>query len=88
MAKLSNYEFGQNINQQGQEKPESVEDAYNKYKDLSASQLQGALAEEVARQKADGSFDFDKLENMVESLSGYLPAQTYQNVKRIMQSLK
>ena len=63
-------------------------DKYNEYKDLSASQLNDELFKEVAKQKQDGSFNYAQLENMVESLKGSLSPENYQNMKRILESLK
>lgn len=65
-----------------------VMDRYNMYKDMSSSQLNGELFKEVARQKQAGTFDYAKLENMLESLRGSLTDENYQNMKRILESLK
>ncbi len=67
---------------------DDIMEKYNSYKDLSSDQLNQELFKEVAKQKQNGSFDYQKLENMVEGLKGSLSPENYQNVKRILESLK
>lgn len=98
MTKLSNYtrppkpsdeqkSKAQNENKKNISEKD-IMDKYNEYKDLSASQLNDELFKEVAKQKQDGSFNYAQLENMVESLKGSLSPENYQNMKRILESLK
>lgn len=91
MGRLSDFKSN------GQEKKEQtkqnvtekdVMDRYNMYKDMSSSQLNGELFKEVARQKQAGTFDYARLEGMLESLRGSLTEENYQNMKRILESLK
>ena len=65
-----------------------LQDKYNQYKDMSQSELNSELFKEVARQKSQGTFDYQKLASMLESLRGSLSEENYQNIKRIMESLK
>lgn len=63
-------------------------DKYNQYKDLSSDQLSQELFKEVARQKANGTFDYQRLESMLDSIKGSLSEENYQNMKRILESLR
>lgn len=67
---------------------EDIRQKFDTYKDMSKSQLSQTLLEEVAKQKAEGSFDYQRLESMVDSLQGMLPWQDYQNIRRLLESLK
>ena len=82
MGKLSNFKT-EKENQQ-----EKLMNKYNEYKNMSESQLSGELLKEVQRQKNNGTFDYEKLEKMVESLKDNLPEENYNNIKRILQSIK
>ena len=61
---------------------------YNKYKDMDAETLNSTLFSEVARQKSNGTFDYQKLESMLEGMKDALGETNYQNMKRILESLK
>lgn len=86
MAKLSEFEFNNKNNTNVSE--EELRNKFDEYKDMSKEQLNSQLFSEVARQKAEGSFDYNKLAEMVENLRGALPEQDYNNIKRILESLK
>ena len=67
---------------------QKIMQAYDNLKDLDSSALASKLAEEVGRQKADGSFDFDLLSQSVEAMRAFLPADTYQNLKKLLENLR
>ena len=67
---------------------EDLRKKYNQYKDMDNSQLSNELIKEVGRQKMAGTFDYDRLESMVEGLRGSLPEENYRNIKRILEGLK
>lgn len=83
--KLSEFEF-KNENQKVTE--EDLKNKFDQYKDMSKDELNSQLFSEVARQKAQGSFDYQKLASMVENLRGALPENDFNNIKRILESLK
>ncbi len=85
MSKLSQFS---NLPQNEKEAKEELNEKFNLYKDMNKQQLNEQLMQEVARQKQAGSFDFATLSNMVESLKSVLPETDYQNVKRILESLR
>lgn len=86
MAKLSEFEFKQENNNKSQEK--LLRDKYDEFKGMNKEELNSKLFEEVSRQKQNGTFDFQSLSNMVESLRGSLPEGDYNNLKRILESLR
>ena len=55
---------------------------------MSKQQLNQTLLSEVAKQKANGTFDYSQLESMVNSLQGVLPAKDYENIRSMLESLK
>ena len=65
-----------------------IMDKYNQYKDLSSDQLSQELFKEVSRQKANGTFDNQRLESMLDSIKGSLSEENYQNMKRILETLR
>ena len=86
MARLSEFDFNKNKKNTVTEK--ELRDKFDEYKDMNKEQLNSQLFSEVARQKSQGTFDYDKLSSMVESLRGALPEQDYNNIKRILESLR
>lgn len=82
MGKLSNF------NNDTENQQEKLINKYNEYKDMSSSQLSSELFKEVQRQKNEGTFDYNKLENMIESLKENLTEENYNNIKRILESIK
>lgn len=69
-------------------KQEDIVKKYNELKDLSSDELSKRLIDEVARQKNDGTFDYNKLLTTIESMRGMIPQQTYINMKRIIENFK
>lgn len=63
-------------------------DTYNELKDMNSDQLTNKLFQEVASQKASGKFDYNMLNDSVERIRNYLPPETYENIKRILITLK
>ena len=66
----------------------NIMDKYNQYKDLSSDQLSQELFKEVSRQKTNGTFDYQRLESMLDSIKGSLSDENYQNMKRILETLR
>lgn len=85
MGKLSEFK---NEEKKYNTQEEELKEKYDKYKNMNKQELDAALLQEVARQKQNGSFDYNALEGMVESLRGSLPENDYNNIKRILESLK
>ena len=85
MARLSQF-HGENKKQNIAE--EDLMSKFDEYKNLNQAQLNQKLFEEVSRQKREGSFDYQALENMLEAIKGNLSENDYQNVKRMLELLK
>ena len=94
MGRLSDFKPNENSQKDDvKSKKESITekdvmDKYNQYKDMSSSQLNNELFKEVAKQKQAGTFDYARLEGMLESLRGSLTEENYQNMKRILETLR
>lgn len=87
--KLSDFSRNENVKEpQKNITDKDIMDKYNQYKDLSSDQLSQELFREVSKQKANGTFNYNQLENMLESLKGSLSEENYQNMRRILESLK
>ena len=72
------------------EKEELKEDAQNlvkKYAKMSQTELSSALFQEVAKQKANGTFDKDKLFFMLDSIKHLLPNDAYNNISSVLKGL-
>ena len=83
MAKFS--QFGQRHDKVSEK---DLHDKFNEYKDMNKQDLHSTLLSEVAKQKNAGNFDYTSLKNMVDSLSGVLPADDYKKVLSLLESLK
>lgn len=83
MGKFS--QFSSNVNRATEQ---DIRQKFDSYKDMSKPQLQETLMREVAKQKANGSFDYKTLESMVDGLQGMLSPQEYDNIRKILESLK
>lgn len=86
MTKLS--EFKSDNRQKKAVTEQDLQQTYEKYKDKSQSELFESLMQQVNLQKANGTFDYAALEQMVNSLQGSLPKENFENIKRIMERLK
>ena len=67
---------------------QQMKQTYDQLKDLDASSLQEKLAEEVAQQKANGTFNYPLLQSSLESMKAFLPPENYENLKRLLESIK
>lgn len=84
MGKLSQF----NMANEEKDAKDKLQEKFDTYKDMSKDQLSGELYNEAKRQKQEGTFDYEKLSSMVESLKGALDEKSYENVKRILESLR
>lgn len=86
--KLSDYNRNDDNREKKNVTEKDIMDKYNQYKDLSNDQLSQELFKEVSLQKANGTFNYRQLEGMLESLRSSLSEENYNNMKRILESLK
>ena len=70
------------------QKKKTISETYDELKDCSSNELMQRLAKEIQMQKSSGTFDYDAIINSIEKMKPYLPAQTYENMIRIIDGLK
>ena len=88
MSKLSDFKNSNKEKLKSNVSQAEIQDKFNQYKDMSKEQLNNQLLSEVAKQKMQGTFDYENLERMVNSLQGSLSNQEFENIKRLLGSLK
>lgn len=71
-----------------QKSEQDIKSRYNELKDLDRGSLQAKLNEEVAAQKANGTFNYELLQSSLESMRAFLPPENYQNLQRLLESIK
>ncbi len=69
-------------------KSKTITETYEEIKDFSSEELMNRLAKEIQAQKNSGVFDYDALRTSIEKIKIYLPAETYENMIRVIDSLK
>lgn len=62
--------------------------SFDEFSKLDNNELSARLAEEVKRRKDEGSFDANMLLSSVESVRAFLPHETYENLKKLIENLK
>lgn len=67
---------------------QDIKARYDQLKDLDRDSLQNKLFEEVAAQKANGTFNYQLLQSSLESLQAFMPPENYQNLKRLLESIR
>ncbi len=89
MSRLSEFQPNyENKGNQNKSQEEELRNKYDQFQNMDRNQLNAQLYQEVARQKSAGTFDYPSLISMVEGLRGSLPEADYQNIKRILETLK
>ena len=67
---------------------QQAKDMISKYKDMNNQQLASELISEVARQKANGTFDKSKLIAMLDSIKGMLKYESqYIQLRQVIENL-
>lgn len=69
-------------------KKKDINEAYEELKDCSSEELMQRLSKEIQGQKLNGTFDYDALMSSIEKLKSYLPTGVYENMVRIIESLR
>ena len=72
----------------GEDKTKTMKKSYDDLKDLGSDELMERLRHEVQEQKENGTFDVNLLMDSIEKIKMYLPEQTYENMKRIIESIR
>ncbi len=82
------------ISEMSNEKPKSsnrkktINETYEELKHCSSEELMERLSKEISGQKLNGTFDYEGILASIEKIKTYLPAQTYENMMRIIESLR
>ena len=87
-SNFTKQDFGDDKKSQKAFSQKDAVDSYNQLKNLSSDELSKRLFEEVAKQKQQGTFNYDMLISSIESIKGMIPQKTYQNLKSLVESLK
>lgn len=66
----------------------SVENLYNEYKGYSKDELTEMLYEQVKRDKANGSFDINKIENSLNMIMPYVSESQKNNLKNLLNKIR
>lgn len=63
---------------------ENIEKAYKHFQNMPKDELLSTLHKEVAKQKANGTFDIQKLETTLNTLDGFLSPEQKKNIKELL----
>ncbi len=66
---------------------QTAEDLVNKYKNMDSSSLMNEFIREVARQKQNGTFDKNKIINMLNSVKSLIPNDMYKKAVDILDKI-
>ena len=72
---------------QNAQNTKDLEKLVNQFQGMSKDELMQNFHAEVAKQKANGTFDIQKLENSLDSLDAFLSPQQKQNIKELLRGL-
>lgn len=67
---------------------DNIQNAYDKYKDLSHDELMSELDKQIAKQKNDGTFNLDELKNSAQKVMPFLNNAQKNNLMSILEKLK
>jgi len=65
-----------------------IKETYEELKDLNSDELSQKLFEEVKKQKEEGVFDYEGLSANLELMKAFLPKNTYENMKNMLEKIK
>ena len=77
-----------NFEEKKEEKPKDIKVEYDALKDLSQDELMEKLADQIAFQKSNGTFDYDGLVDTINKMKGYISPQSYDNILNLLQKFK
>lgn len=67
---------------------EEIKNDIENLKGLSHEELMGRLLKQVAEQKSQGTFDYERLRQTIEQMKMYMPETLYQNIIKTLESLR
>ena len=65
-----------------------VEELYDEYKDKSEDELLNELFKNVAKQKSEGTFNYEGLASTIEKVSPFLTKEQNLKIKEILKNIK
>lgn len=71
-----------------QKNTQNIEEIYNNYKNFNSEQLTEELYKNIAKQKSDGTFDYEKIQSLIQNVMTYLGEEQKNNLLSIMQKIK
>lgn len=78
----------QDSNKYDENMKENLQNKFNEFSQMSQENLMQELFKEVAKQKNNGTFDYQKLEQTLSILRPTLGEDNYQNMKKILENLR
>ncbi len=77
--KLSSFNAGTRPNDE-----KELMDKYNELSGKSSEELTSILFDEVAKQKREGTFNYEAIESVLERMRGSMSDEMYNNLKRML----
>lgn len=65
-----------------------VEEVFNKYKDLEQDQLIKELYKNIEKQKNDGTYNYEKICEMVEKMTPFLSKEQALKIRQLLKEIK
>ena len=69
-------------------KESDLKEAYEKYKDMPEDELLKTLFTEVDKQKQNGTFNFENLKSLVESMAPMLTSEQLNNINVLLEKMR
>ena len=69
-------------------KESDLKEAYEKYKDMPEDELLKTLFTEVDKQKQNGTFNFENLKSLVESMAPMLTSEQLNNINILLEKMR
>ena len=69
-------------------KESNLKEAYEKYKDMPEDELLKTLFTEVDKQKQNGTFNFENLKSLVESMAPMLTSEQLNNINILLEKMR
>ena len=80
--------FSQFCNNNNEDKQKSIREQYDELKDLGYDELTEKLYTQVKEQKEKGTFNYKALCDGVDRMKNFIPVETYNNMKNMLEKLK
>lgn len=78
----------ENRQEKKQKNQENIENLYEKYKNYNSDELLNELYKNVAKQKNDGTFDYQNIKNTISNVLPYLNESQKNNLMTILEKIQ